>query len=80
MAFHAFEQDATILGSLAPEHRVQTAARNLDPIFPEANRCNYAKLAPRKSIMQAPDWENRAFFAGEQASWTHGWIQVALEA
>lgn len=26
------------------------------------------------------DWENRVFFAGEQASFTHGWIQGAFEA
>ena len=26
------------------------------------------------------DWEERIFFAGEQASYTHGWIQGALEA
>lgn len=26
------------------------------------------------------DWEDRVFFAGEQASFTHGWIQGALEA
>ncbi|RKK94389.1 hypothetical protein BFJ70_g13663 [Fusarium oxysporum] len=30
--------------------------------------------------MQKPDWENRVFFAGEQASFTHGWIQGAFEA
>lgn len=30
--------------------------------------------------MFKPDWENRAFFAGEQASFTHGWIQGAFEA
>lgn len=26
------------------------------------------------------DWNDRVFFAGEQASYTHGWIQGALEA
>ena len=26
------------------------------------------------------DWERRVFFAGEQASFTHGWIQGAFEA
>lgn len=30
--------------------------------------------------MQEPDWEKRVFFAGEQASFTHGWIQGAFEA
>lgn len=30
--------------------------------------------------MQAPDWDNRVFFAGEQASFTHGWIHGAFEA
>ena len=26
------------------------------------------------------DWEDRVFFAGEQSSFTHGWIQGAFEA
>ena len=26
------------------------------------------------------DWDNQVFFAGEQASYTHGWIQGAFEA
>lgn len=30
--------------------------------------------------MCATDWEDRVFFAGEQASFTHGWIQGAFEA
>ncbi|KAF4999916.1 hypothetical protein FGRMN_2154 [Fusarium graminum] len=30
--------------------------------------------------MQKPDWGNRVLFAGEQASFTHGWIQGAFEA
>ncbi|KAI9689506.1 MAG: hypothetical protein M1822_010157 [Bathelium mastoideum] len=30
--------------------------------------------------MMESDWENRVFFAGEQASFTHGWIQGAFEA
>jgi monoamine oxidase len=36
MAAYTFEQDATILGALSPERRVQLAARNLDTIFPRA--------------------------------------------
>lgn len=31
-------------------------------------------------VMQESDWEERVFFAGEQASFTHGWIQGAFEA
>ncbi|KAJ8480759.1 hypothetical protein ONZ45_g15545 [Pleurotus djamor] len=31
-------------------------------------------------VMCKTDWEDRVFFAGEQASYTHGWIQGALEA
>jgi monoamine oxidase len=31
-------------------------------------------------IMCQSDWNERAFFAGEQASYTHGWIQGAFEA
>lgn len=30
--------------------------------------------------MCSTDWEDRVFFAGEQASYSHGWIQGALEA
>lgn len=30
--------------------------------------------------MQQPDWDKRVFFAGEQVSYSHGWIQGALEA
>ena len=30
--------------------------------------------------MMESDWARRVFFAGEQASFTHGWIQGALEA
>jgi monoamine oxidase len=30
--------------------------------------------------MMQDDWNGRVFFAGEQASFTHGWIQGALEA
>ncbi|KAF0325055.1 l-amino acid oxidase [Colletotrichum asianum] len=30
--------------------------------------------------MCEPDWDHRVFFAGEQASFSHGWIQGALEA
>jgi len=32
------------------------------------------------STMCKPDWDGRVFFAGEQASYTHGWIQGGLEA
>ena len=32
------------------------------------------------TTMCATDWENRCFFAGEQASFTHGWIHGAFEA
>jgi monoamine oxidase len=31
-------------------------------------------------VMMKSDWNDRVFFAGEQASFTHGWIQGALEA
>ncbi|ETS85547.1 hypothetical protein PFICI_03572 [Pestalotiopsis fici W106-1] len=32
------------------------------------------------NTMQEPDWDNRVFFAGEQVSFTHGWIHGAFEA
>ncbi|KAL9610748.1 MAG: hypothetical protein Q9167_004567 [Letrouitia subvulpina] len=32
------------------------------------------------TTMMETDWNDRAFFAGEQASFTHGWIQGAFEA
>lgn len=105
MAAYTFEQDATILGSLTPERRIQTAAENLDRIFPEARSLElleagasqcfpadelsggsaFCYFGPKQKTdylqtMFATDWENRVFFAGEQASFTHGWIQGAFEA
>ncbi|KAF2182479.1 hypothetical protein K469DRAFT_711633 [Zopfia rhizophila CBS 207.26] len=32
-----------------------------------------------KTMMET-NWDRRVFFAGEQASFTHGWIQGALDA
>ncbi|RKK67155.1 hypothetical protein BFJ69_g14756 [Fusarium oxysporum] len=105
MAAYTFEQDATILGSLSPERRIQIAAENLNRIFPGARSldlleagasqvfpadelaggsafCYFGPMQKTKFLdtMQKPDWENRVFFAGEQASFTHGWIQGAFEA
>ncbi|CCT63228.1 uncharacterized protein FFUJ_00146 [Fusarium fujikuroi IMI 58289] len=105
MAAYTFEQDATILGSLSPDRRIQIAAENLNRIFPEAKSldlleagasqvfpadelaggsafCYFGPMQKTKflNVMQKPDWENRVFFAGEQASFTHGWIQGAFEA
>ncbi|KAF4972603.1 hypothetical protein FSARC_876 [Fusarium sarcochroum] len=105
MAAYTFEQDATILGALSPDRRVQIAAENLNKIFPEANSlqlleagasqvfpadelaggsafCYFGPMQKTKFLetMQRPDWEDRVFFAGEQASFTHGWIQGAFEA
>lgn len=105
MAAYTFEQDATILGSLSPERRIQIAAENLDRIFPEAHSLDlleagasqcfpadelaggsaFCYFGPEQKTnylqtMCQSDWEDRAFFAGEQASFTHGWIQGAFEA
>ncbi|GKU21126.1 unnamed protein product [Fusarium langsethiae] len=105
MAAYTFEQDATILGALSPDRRIQLAAENLNRIFPEANSldlleagasqafpadelaggsafCYFGPMQKTKFLetMQKPDWEDRVFFAGEQASFTHGWIQGAFEA
>ncbi|WZH41912.1 Amino_oxidase domain-containing protein [Fusarium acuminatum] len=105
MAAYTFEQDATILGALSPERRIQIAAENLHRIFPKANSlelleagasqvfpadelaggsafCYFGPMQKTKFLdtMQKPDWEDRVFFAGEQASFTHGWIQGAFEA
>ncbi|KAF5675770.1 amino-acid oxidase [Fusarium heterosporum] len=105
MAAYTFEQDATILGSLSPERRIQIAAENLNRIFPKYGSldlleagasqvfpadelaggsafCYFGPMQKTKFLdtMQKPDWENRVFFAGEQASFTHGWIQGAFEA
>lgn len=105
MAAYTFEQDATILGSLSPERKIQIAAENLDKMFPQANSlelleagasqvfpadelaggsafCYFGPVQKSKFLaaMQAPDWDKRVFFAGEQASFTHGWIQGAFEA
>ena len=105
MAAYTFEQDATFLGSLTPERRIQIAAENLDRIFPEAHSLDlleagasqcfptdelaggsaFCYFGPEQKTDYLPtmlesDWEDRAFFAGEQASFTHGWIQGAFEA
>ncbi|RYC57603.1 hypothetical protein CHU98_g8605 [Xylaria longipes] len=105
MAAYTFEQDATMLGALSPEHRIRMAAKNLDTIFPEAKSLDlleggasqvfsadefsggsaFCYFGPRQKAnflksMTAPDWNKTVFFAGEQASFTHGWIQGALEA
>jgi monoamine oxidase len=111
MAAYTFEQDATILGSLSPERRIQQAAENLDRIFPEAKslallEAGASQVFPSDELaggsafcyfgpsqkstfldtMIKPDWDEngdgryRIFFAGEQASFTHGWIQGAFEA
>ncbi|USP81354.1 uncharacterized protein yc1106_08628 [Curvularia clavata] len=105
MAAYTFEQDATILGAMSNERRIQLAARNLDTIFPTAKSLSFLEAGKSQvfpadelaggsafcyfgpsqkkeflNTMMATDWDNRVFFAGEQASFTHGWIQGALEA
>ncbi|KAG7421628.1 hypothetical protein LZL87_008690 [Fusarium oxysporum] len=105
MAAYTFEQDATILGSLSPERRIQIAAENLNRIFPGDRSLDFLEVGASQvfpadelaggsafcyfglmqkteflDTMHKPDWENRVFFAGEQASFTHGWIQGAFEA
>jgi len=105
MAAYTFEQDATILGSLAPGRRVLLAAHSIDAMFPAAKSLALLEAAtaqvfpadevsggsafcyfgPRQkaaylTTMCKPDWDNHVLFAGEQASYSHGWIQGALEA
>ncbi|KAI1658254.1 hypothetical protein F4813DRAFT_357865 [Daldinia decipiens] len=105
MAAYTFEQDATILGALSPERRIQIAAENLDTIFPEAGSLDFLEVGASQvfpadelaggsafcyfgptqktnflDTMMDSDWDDKVFFAGEQASFTHGWIQGALEA
>ncbi|KAF4946490.1 hypothetical protein FGADI_11128 [Fusarium gaditjirri] len=105
MAAYTFQQDATILGSLSPERRIQIAAENLNRIFPGAKSldlleagasqvfladelaggsafCYFGPMKKTKFLdtMQKPDWENRVFTAGEQASFTHRWIRGAFGA
>jgi monoamine oxidase len=105
MAAYTFQQDATILGAMNAEHRIRTAAENLDVVFPKAKSLQYLEAGTSQvfpsdelaggsafcyfgpgqksqylEVMCDTDWENRIFFAGEQASYTHGWIQGALEA
>ncbi|KAF4341984.1 amino-acid oxidase [Fusarium beomiforme] len=99
-----FDKNATILGALSPERRIQAAAENLHRIFPEAKSlefleagasqvfpadelaggsafCYFGPMQKTKflDVMQQPDWGHRVFFAGEQASSTHGWIQGAFD-
>ena len=105
MAAYTFEQDATILGALSPERRIQIAAQNLDRIFPKAKSLElleagasqvfpadelaggsaFCYFGPKQKTdylqtMCETDWQGRCFFAGEQASFTHGWIHGAFEA
>ena len=105
MAAYTFEQDATILGALSPERRIQIAAENIDRIFPKAKsleqlEAGASQVFPADELaggsafcyfgptqktdylntLCEPDWNDRVFFAGEQASFTHGWIHGAFEA
>uniref|UniRef100_A0A8H7K247 Amine oxidase domain-containing protein n=1 Tax=Bionectria ochroleuca TaxID=29856 RepID=A0A8H7K247_BIOOC len=66
---------------MTPERRIRVAAENLHTVFPEANSLNYLET------MRSPDWgypegssNYRVFFAGEHASYTHGWTHGAMEA
>jgi monoamine oxidase len=105
MAAYTFEQDATSLGAMSPEHRTLLAARNIDRIFPGANSLHFleasiAQVWPADAMaggsafayfgpmektlfwddMVSAEWGSTVFFAGEQVSYTHGWIQGAFEA
>ena len=105
MAAYTFEQDATILGSLAKHRRIALAARNIATIFPGANSldlleagisqvfpidefaggsafCYFGPMQKSRFLeaMCETDWEDKVFFAGEQASSSHGWIEGAIEA
>lgn len=105
MASYTFEQDATELGSMQPQHRLRLAIENMAQIFGKehiysnietgasqiwpademAGGSAFAYFGPEqksqlyKSIIQ-PSWNGIAHFAGEHASYTHGWIQGAFEA
>lgn len=76
-------------------HTIFPAARSLElleaataQVFPSdelAGGSAFCYFGPSQkssflSTMCKPDWDRRVFFAGEQASYTHGWIQGALEA
>ncbi|PNP39177.1 hypothetical protein TGAMA5MH_08854 [Trichoderma gamsii] len=50
MAAYTFQQDATILGSMTPEHRVRIAAENLDHIFPRANSLQYLEAGTSQAF------------------------------
>lgn len=105
MAAYTFEQDATILGSLTPAHRIAIAARNLATMFPQVDSlskleacasqvfpademaggsafCYFGPMQKTDFLetMIECDWKEQVFFAGEQASYSHGWIQGAFEA
>ena len=76
-------------------HRIFPDAKSLDlleagasQVFPSdewAGGSAFCYFGPTQKTnylpaMCATDWEERCFFAGEQASFTHGWIHGAFEA
>ncbi|PNP85094.1 hypothetical protein FNYG_01619 [Fusarium nygamai] len=81
MAAYTFEQDATILGSLSLDRQIQIAAENLNRIFPEAKSLDLLE-AGASQVFPADELAGGSAFCyfGEQASFTHGWIQGAFEA
>ena len=75
--------------------RIFPQAKSLELLEAEASQCfpsdelaggsAFCYFGPTQKTVFLPtmlsnDWENRVFFAGEQASFTHGWIHGAFEA
>jgi monoamine oxidase len=50
MAAYTFQQDATILASMSPEHRVRTAAENLNHVFPGADSLQFLEAGTSQAF------------------------------
>lgn len=90
MKFHqrlrlATENMATVFGNELVYSNIERGASQIWPADEMAGGSAFAYFGPSqksrlyKSIIE-PDWNGLAHFAGEHASYTHGWIQGAFEA
>jgi monoamine oxidase len=81
----AIENMAQIFGKEYIYSNIETGASQIWPADEMAGGSAFAYFGPEqksqlyKSIIQ-PSWNGIAHFAGEHASYTHGWIQGAFEA
>ncbi|KAE9392621.1 FAD/NAD(P)-binding domain-containing protein [Gymnopus androsaceus JB14] len=75
----------TIFGDANSLPLLEASAAQVFPSDELAGGSAFTYFAPMQKSMFLEDmcraeWDKRVFFAGEQASYTHGWIQGAFEA